>query len=172
MENTTDNKTPQTGKMNLERLISLQVYIAAAIVLLITLFGGVSAVTRLFNAPIPWAIEVTSLFLLPVYALGLAYTQKLKGHVRVEILLMRLPFKPKIILQVIALLIFLVFVGLIFWAGCVVTGIEFENNTHSFLAKIPIYVIYALLPLGAIFLAVQIVLDIVADIKILIRGNE
>ena len=52
-----------------------------------------------WNKPIPGTLELSSYMLAVFILLGLAYTQQVKGHVRVEMLIKRLPERVGLVLN-------------------------------------------------------------------------
>ena len=60
-----------------------------------------------FNNPILGTVEISEYMLVCIVFLGLGYTQLIKGHIRIELVLERLPEKLQHILRIVAL-----FVGL------------------------------------------------------------
>jgi TRAP-type mannitol/chloroaromatic compound transport system permease small subunit len=69
-----------------------------------------------FNAPTIWAFEATAFVYGLHYMLGLAYTEKHDGHVKVDILTNRLPKRTAAILNAaMFLLIFIPIFSLIAW---------------------------------------------------------
>jgi TRAP-type C4-dicarboxylate transport system permease small subunit len=54
-----------------------------------------------FDMPTIWSVEVSSYLLLLVIFTATAYTLQTDGHVRVDIITIRLPEKPRTILSII-----------------------------------------------------------------------
>ena len=70
--------------------------------------------------PIPGTVELSSYMLAVFVLLGIAYTHQVKGHVRVSILVARIPERAKTFLDVITTLMSLGIIVLLAWQGWVV----------------------------------------------------
>ncbi len=70
-----------------------------------------------FNSPTIWAFEVTMFFYGMHYMFGLSYTDHFDGHVKVDIFVMRLPLKARLIIKILSFLIISlpVVLGVIIW---------------------------------------------------------
>ena len=67
-------------------------YVGMAVIVPMMLLISADATGRdLLSRPVPGAFEISSLMLSVFVLLGLAYTQQMKGHVRVTMLTDRLP---------------------------------------------------------------------------------
>src|SRR4030066_266885 len=60
---------------------------------------------KIFKHPIPGAIEVVAFFGVVVTAFAIAYTQVLRGHIKVEFFVMRLPTRVQAIIASFVLLL-------------------------------------------------------------------
>ena len=67
----------------------------------------------LFNSPIIGTLELNRTLLVYVVFLTLGYAQLMKRHIRVEIVLGRLPLRPRILLEGLSSLLGLVLMGFI-----------------------------------------------------------
>ncbi len=115
--------------------------------------------------PIPGAVELSSYMLAVIILLGLAYTQQVKGHVRVEMLITRLPEKGRLILELITTLLSLLIIGLLAWQGWVV---GMEETAVSDMLRIPQRPFKVLVAVGAFLLFMELVLDLVDTVKRLV----
>jgi TRAP-type C4-dicarboxylate transport system permease small subunit len=84
---------------------SLMIVGGICLFLLMALVVGDAGGRYFFNAPISGVYEISEFYLMiPIVFLGLAQTQRLKAHVRVELLLERLPVTVARVLEVVFLL--------------------------------------------------------------------
>ncbi|MGB7241464.1 MAG: TRAP transporter small permease, partial [Sulfitobacter sp.] len=85
----------------------------------------------LFNEPTVWVNEYASYLLIGITFLGLAYAQKEKGHIQVELILGWLSAQSRLKLQKVTLWIGLFFVVFAAWQMVSFNYQEYINNTRS-----------------------------------------
>lgn len=129
---------------------------AATVVLTIMVTAGVAA-RRVFNAPFLFVEELSGYLVLAIVFLGLAYTLKAGGHIRVDLVLEHTAGAVRTALQVVCLLVALV------WAGCVVAGTwrllteYWTQNVRSFAyLQTPLWIPGTVMVVGAVLLVLQI----------------
>jgi len=106
---------------------------------------------------IPGTVELSS-YMLEVFILfGVAYTQQVKGHVRVGMLVSRLPERAELILDIITTLLSISIIAILAWQGWVV-GIE--ERTVSDMLRIPQMPFRLLVFLAAFFLCLELLIDL------------
>ena len=126
-------------------------------------------VARAFwHKPIMGTVELSSYMLVLFVFSGLAYTQQVKGHVRVTFLLSRLGPRWRCSLEVITNLLCVFIVGLLVCQGWVV-GIE--ETTVSDMLRIPQRPFRLLLPLAALLLGAEFVFNLIEALRSLRRGE-
>jgi len=90
--------------------------IAATVLTMMMVLTGADVTLRyLFNWPVPGSWELTQFMMAIVVAFGLAYCALHKGHVRVEIVVSRLPRLAQLIMNSIASFAFLSLFIIITW---------------------------------------------------------
>ena len=129
---------------------------AATLVLTAMVTGGVVA-RRVLNAPLLFVEEVSGYLVLAIVFLGLAYTLKDGGHIRVDIVFGRLTGGVRRATQAACLVAALV------WAGFVVAGtwrLVEEYYTQRVLSfaylQTPLWIPGAAMVAGAVLLALQV----------------
>ena len=116
--------------------------------------------------PIPGAVELSGYMLAVFILLGVAYTHQAKGHVRVAMLVSRLPERAMHILNVITTLLSLFIISILAWQGWVV-GIE--ERTVSDMLRIPQLPFRLLVSIAALFLFLELLIDLVVSAGKLVR---
>ena len=111
-----------------------------------------------WSRPIPGAVELSSYMLAVFILLGVAYTHQVKGHVRVSMLLSRMPQRISHLLDVITILISLFIIGILAWQGWVV-GIE--EKTVSDMLRVPQLPFRLLVSVAGFFLCLELLFDLV-----------
>jgi TRAP-type C4-dicarboxylate transport system permease small subunit len=115
-----------------------------------------------WSRPIPGSMELSSYMLAAFILLGLAYTQQVKGHVRVTMLVSRLPEGWALILDAITTLLSLFIIALMAWQGWVV-GIGEE--TVSDMLRIPQFPFRLLVFIGGGFLFLELLFELTDTLK-------
>jgi len=116
--------------------------------------------------PIPGAVELSSYMLAVFILMGVAYTHQVKGHVRVSMLVSRLPEQAQSILDIITILLSLFIISILAWQGWVV-GIE--ERTVSDMLRIPQLPFRLLVSIAALFLCLELLIDLTVSVEKLIR---
>ncbi|MBN2125308.1 MAG: TRAP transporter small permease [Deltaproteobacteria bacterium] len=119
-----------------------------------------------WSRPIPGSMELSSYMLAVFILLGLAYTHQVKGHVRVTMLVGRLPEGVTLVLDVITTLLSLFIIALMAWQGWVV---GMEERTVSDMLRIPQLPFRLLVSLGGAFLFLELLLELADTLKKFVR---
>ena len=119
-----------------------------------------------WSKPIPGTLELSSYMLAVFILLGVAYTHQVKGHVRVSMLVSRLPERAGEVLDVITTLLSLFIISILAWQGWVV-GID--ERTVSDMLRIPQLPFRLLVSLAALFLWLEIFIDLAVSVGKLVR---
>jgi TRAP-type C4-dicarboxylate transport system permease small subunit len=119
-----------------------------------------------WSRPIPGAVELSSYMLAVFILMGVAYTHQVKGHVRVGMLVSRLPERIGLILDVFTILLSLFIISILAWQGWVV-GIE--ERTVSDMLRIPQLPFRLLVSVAALFLCLELLIDLFDSLGKLVR---
>jgi TRAP-type C4-dicarboxylate transport system permease small subunit len=141
--------------------------LAAAIVI------GVDVLLRsAFSRSIGGADELSGYALAIATAWGLSFALLHRAHIRIDSLYGRFPAAVRAGLDIFSLLGFLLFAGLITWRAWGVLRQSISSDTHSISAlSTPLAVPQALWLAGLVFLAVTLLLLLVASLAAAIRGD-
>ena len=120
----------------------------------------------LWSKPIPGTVELSSYMLAVFILLGVAYTHQVKGHVRVSMLVSRLPERAELILDVFTTLLSLFIIAILAWQGWVV-GIE--ERTVSDMLRLPQLPFRLLVAIAACFLCLELLVDLTVSFRKMIR---
>ncbi len=108
-----------------------------------------------FRSPASWAIELPSYMFLAITALGLAYVQRHRGHIGVEILTMRLSQKAQSILTVCGFALFSIYAGFSVWAGWLKAWEHMVYNERSLSMGVPLFAVQLIIPIAFSLLCLQ-----------------
>jgi len=115
----------------------------------------------IFNHPLPGVFELNEVMLVICVYMGMTWTQMERGHIRVEVFLLRVSPRTRHILNILCWGVTLIFVGIL----CYQTYLGFLDSfrIREFRwgsVQMPIWWAKGLVPLGFLMLMIQLVLDI------------
>ncbi len=116
---------------------------------------------------IPGTVELSSYMLAAFILLGVAYTHQVKGHVRVSMLVSRLPERAGLILDLITTLLSLFIISILAYQGW---EVGLEERTVSDILRIPQLPFRLLVAVAALFLWLELVIDLWISAGKLVRG--
>lgn len=93
----------------------VSVVAASAMIAMMFLTGTDVTLRYIFNSPLPGSMELTEFMMVIVVALGLSYCALQMGHVRVDVVVSRLPKRAQVVMNTIASFVFLGLFILITW---------------------------------------------------------
>jgi TRAP-type C4-dicarboxylate transport system permease small subunit len=114
----------------------------------------------IFSRPVRGAFEMSSLMLSIFILLGLAYAQQMKDHVRVTILIDRLPVRLSCTISMITTLLSMFIVAAMSWQGVVVA---IESSSVTDMLRISQFPFRLLVTLGGILLFLEFFFDLVDE---------
>ena len=123
----------------------------------------------LLDCPVPGTVELSQYLLAVFILLGLAYTQQVKGHVNVSILISRLPVSGQLFLKLISSVLGLVLFGLLAWQGWVVGLAE---RTVSDLLRVPQFPFRILVAVAAFLVCLELLIDAGDALEKLVRRSS
>jgi TRAP-type C4-dicarboxylate transport system permease small subunit len=133
------------------------------------LLTAVDVIGRTFySRPISGAVELSSYMMAIFILLGVAYTHQVKGHVRVTMLVSRIPKRAANLLDILTTLLSLFIIGIVAWQGWVV---GMEERTVSDMLRIPQYPFRLLVSLAAALLCLELLIDLAANFQKLMRNE-
>lgn len=154
-------------RKTIQRCTRYMSYIGMILLIPMMLLTSGEVVGRaVWSQPIPGSIELSSYLLAAFILLGLAYTQQVKGHVRVTMFVSRLPEKWGLVLDVITSLLSLFIIAVMAWQGWVV---GMEERTVSDMLRIPQFPFRLLVAVGGAFLFLELFFELIDTLKKLVR---
>lgn len=140
-------------------LAELLAEIGLALLLVIVLHEVV--VRYVFNSPTLYSVELSEYLLVLVVFLSIGWVLREDRHVAVTFIVDRLPRKMRLGMNVLTSLITMAFLGVLVWKGTRTTITAFTGGYHSSsLLNFPMWIPYALIPLGALILSLQYIIKI------------
>lgn len=148
--------------------------ISAVTIAIMMVSTTIDATVRfVLNTPIPGIFELNEVILVVCVFMGITWTQMERGHIRVEVVLMRVSPRTRHILNVFSWTVALIFVGIL----CYQTYQGFQDSfrIREFRwgsVQMPIWWAKGLVPLGLLLMMAQLVLDIWKEINSLLGIKE
>lgn len=136
--------------------------ICNVIILFINMFVFYEVISRyIFNKPTIWVTE-TCQYLLPVLCfVGASYCLKHKGHIKVDLLVRDFPIRIRKILNVMVNLAALMFFIVLGWESYISWREAYVFHfTSGTIIDIPLWIPLIVLPIGMIFLSLQLMVEI------------
>jgi TRAP-type C4-dicarboxylate transport system permease small subunit len=130
-----------------------------AVLSLMSLATG-NVVLRIFHMPYRGAYEIVSFLGAVVIAFALAYTQKRKGHIVVDILTEKFPKKLNRVLDAINYFVTLIFFSVITWQTFIWGMKIWESNEVSETLKVIYYPFVFAVSLGFAVLSFTLLVDL------------
>ncbi len=134
-------------------------YVGMFLLIPLMLLTSTEVVSRyLWNLPLPGTMELSSYMLSIFILLGVAYTQQVKGHVRVTMLTTRLPRRMRLSLEMITTILSIFIIAILAWQGWVVGIDEVEVSD---MLRMPIKPFKLLVTVGGFLLTLELIMDLI-----------
>jgi len=157
-----------TIKFWVQRINRWVCYFGMLLILPLMLLTSADVIGRAAWArPIPGIVELSSYMLDVFILLGLAYTQQVKGHVRVSMLTSRLPQRFQLSLEIVVTLLSLFIMVILAWQGWVV---GMEETAVSDMLRIPQRPFKLLVGVAALLLCLELLVDLASAFTAVTRS--
>jgi len=157
------------------RVIENWLNLASVFIIMFLMFFATTEILGryLFNAPVPGHVEIVELIMAGVVFFGIAYTERVGGHVRMELFVTRvLKGRAYHIAEAITAMLSL-FVYLFIFVY------SFRFALHAFhMGDVTVYIYWptwpskAAIPLGSFFLCMRFVIEFIQHVAQAIAGGE
>lgn len=142
-------------------VVNSSALVSATVVLILMVLVSADVTGRyVFNTPVPMTYEVGSFMLVFIVFLGMAYTQRMGAHIRVEFLTLRMPPKARASFNLLAFTLGILLYGAIFYQGFKWSYEAFQIGEYvAGLVNIPKWPSMFAVPFGALLMAFQFFSD-------------
>ena len=147
--------------------------LAAALVILAVMFIGVFQVfgRKLLNLPIPGYVDIIE-FVMTVFAfISIAYTQRLGGHVRMEIILKRLHGRSLWVVEVLGTITVIGIIAILGWFGYEHFLRAWSIGDSSIDVQIPLWPSKLLVPIAFAILLVRLFIQFLGFLRLAARPD-
>ena len=158
----------------IHRLTLITGLIAGFSLLAMTLMVTMDVTLRYgFNAPTKWANEFSAYLAVLVIFLGISYVLRENAHIRVDVVVRKLPRRAQDWIRVITSVILLGYIIILFHLTWDVLVVNFAINKTSFtVMDVPIWPIQAFIPLGLAIMGLLLIQHIFVEAKVALRKTE
>ena len=119
----------------------------------------------IFNSPIAGGYEVTETMMVTIVFFFIAYTQAEKGHVAVDLVVIRLPNKIRVLTEIITHLVSLCIFLLIVWMN-ILRWLELMNRSeHTPIIHLPISPFVLIVAFGSLVFSIELIKDLMKLFK-------
>ena len=124
------------------------------------------------DAPIPGSFEIGQMLMVFIVFLALAQTQAERAHIRVEIVLSRVPARFRTILEIVTCVAGLLLFSLIVWKGWAWAAESVRLREYALgIVNVPLYPSKIALVVGCIIFCLRFVHDIVRHARVLMKST-
>lgn len=126
----------------------------------------------LLNKPLGASYELVEFMMGLVVMFGLAYTQMEKGHVRVRLLIVKLPFRVQAAFRAVVSLLGMGLIALVTWQTVLKGQIEAAVKSTSAVLHVPVYPFLYAAAFGTALLCLVLLLDFFNALMEAVTGHK
>ena len=154
----------------LEKFLS---YIAALVILGIMVMGTVQVIARVvFQAPIYGYSDMIEQIMTVFAFLAISYTQRLGGHVRMELILGRMSGRTLYFFEILGTVAAIGVILILTYYGYTHFLRAFENGDSTIDVNMPIWPAKLMVPLAFSFLLVRLSIQLVGFVRLFMHPSE
>jgi C4-dicarboxylate transporter DctQ subunit len=137
------------------------------------MFLGIAQVLgrRLFNSPISGYIDFVELSMATFAFLGVAYCQRLGGHVRMEMVLKMAKGRVRWALEVFGTLVALFIISVLIWYGYDHFLRAWQLGDSTIDAELPVWPSKLLVPIAFVLLWLRLAVQLAGYVRLLLRPD-
>jgi TRAP-type C4-dicarboxylate transport system permease small subunit len=147
------------------RLSEKMNWIGAAALVFMMLLTVADVIGRFFNSPIPGTFEVVGFIGVAVVAFALPYTSIEKGHIAVDILVQKMPWLARVIINAVNALVSMVLFSVVSWQAVVFARGMRKSAEVSSTLQLPIYPFVYGIAAGCALLALVLLVEFFRQLK-------
>ncbi len=147
------------------RLSEKMNWIGAAVLVFMMLLTVADVIGRLFKSPIPGTFEIVGFTGAAVIAFALPYTSVEKGHIAVDILVERLPWLARAVINAINALVSMALFGVISWQCVKFAQSMRQSNEVSLTLQMPVYPFVYGIAAGCALLSLVLFVEFIRQLR-------
>jgi TRAP-type C4-dicarboxylate transport system permease small subunit len=126
---------------------------------------------RLFNSPVPGAIDYIEVGMAVFAFMGAAYCQRQGGHVRMDLLVANLRGRVLWFVEAFAILVAVVYIGIIVWASAQDAWRSFDLGDDTLDAHIAVWPSKLVVPVALALLEVRLLVNLWGYLRLFVLPN-
>ena len=147
--------------------------LGVAFIIILMFFTACEILGRyLFNQPIPGYVEDTELIMAAIVFLGIGYTQRVRAHIRMDLVIKKMRGRFYHITESLSLLLALIAYGMIFIFSFQFTVDAYQVGDVTEYLHTPTWPSKLCVPLGSFFLCTRFIIQIIKNIAQAVVGVE
>jgi len=151
----------------------LEEYLLCGSLVFTTLVIFAQIIMRSFKNSLTWSEELTRYIFIWQIWMGVSIAQREKQHIKVELLFSFVKNeKAKSVIDIVATTIWIAFSAFLLVNGTQLVQQMMGRGNVSSAMRLPMYIVYTVLPLSAFVLCLRLAAQIVEDVKTLISGKK
>ena len=162
------NKEERWYSMTILKWLNENIEKASCFVLLVamTLIVAIQIVFRFVGAPLAWTEELARYCFVWLIYISCSYAIKVRGHVKVDVMLLLLRRRGEFILYMVSNILFLFFaVTIAIICGKSTFEIAFIRPQISAGAQLPMWVPYLGIPVGSALMVIRLIQDSIRKVR-------
>ena len=154
-----------------QRIEKIFLYFSGFILLAMMFLGAADVLGRyFFNRPIRGTLELSSVMMGAIVFLCWGLIQRNNGHVKVELLVAHYPDRQRTIVDFCTHLMSLVLFAMCTWQSIQIAITAYQESRVLPTLGIPTAAFYALVPIGAAFLCLELVFQMISMLVSIRKG--
>ena len=154
------------GLLLIDKWVSIVCMIADLVILFVNVVGR-----YVFLHSIPWAEEIGRYLMIIMIYLGISYSAHHDSHIRIDSVEKLYPPKALPYIRILSNVIWVFYCGIITYYGLQYTAYIFETHARMVAVNLPLWPIYATIPLGHFLMGIR-VLFLISDQVAALRGKS
>lgn len=156
----------------IDRASDFSGYLASFIMVVTAIIITYEVVVRKLGNPTTWTFDFSNWFQLALVFFGLAYTQRQRANIQVDLFARRFPIRRQVGLRIFGYAIGVITMGLMAWQGTVmVLDAIATNQMTREMTRIPAWWTMWVIPLGSLAVTLQLLRQMAWDIAWLRYGT-
>jgi TRAP-type C4-dicarboxylate transport system permease small subunit len=147
------------------RLSEKMNWLGAATLVIMMVLTVADVIGRLFKSPIPGTFEIVGFTGAAVIAFALPYTSVEKGHIAVDILVQRLPWLARAVINAVNALVSMALFGVISWQCMEFAQGMKQSNEVSLTLQMPVYPFVYGIAAGCALLSLVLFVEFIRQLK-------
>jgi TRAP-type C4-dicarboxylate transport system permease small subunit len=148
------------------------VRISMGMLLVMMLLGFADVLGRyVFNRPITGTLEIFEILLPGIVLFGLAYAQRVKAHIAVDVFYSRFPSRVQKIVGVAINIWAILFFAIVTWRSALIAIMHWHTGRRISNLPVPIYAIDLFVPVGALAICLVLISELLHSLTEIKKGN-